>query len=80
MNRRGDWPAFPFPAVSGFHDNDSGLSIREEFAARMLAAILAKSILDDRTHADTEKAQREWRVKVAIQYADTLLDALAKPR
>lgn len=76
---RGDDQAFPVPIQwrpdgECVHGGHGGLTIREEFAARMLAAMLEKSILSPIAVDDL----REWRIGVAVEYADALIERLAR--
>lgn len=65
MSGRGDYPAYPVtPSIEGFH---RGLTIREEFASRILPALLQH-----------DKSTQLVAVPLAVALADALLKELEK--
>lgn len=63
-------PAFPMPAVAGFHGPEFGMSLRDWFAGQALSGIIASHADSDMPLPSASKTA-QW----AYDYADALLAA-----
>lgn len=72
----GNEPAMP----TGFSQSGTGLSIRQEFAARFMASFLLNSLSPDRILKEANRSMLKEVSEASVLAADYLIAELNKPQ
>ena len=84
MNKETGGPAFPFAGESGHCLNDSGMTLRDYFAAKAVAALIAEPMWHEKQVAMVLEIGRkplagaELYASAAYALADAMLEARKK--
>ena len=74
-NSRNSGPAFPTTTEHGFNSGEPGMTLRDYFAAKAMAACYAEYC----AHANVQGYEEDWKMGVALDsYA--MADAMLKAR